>query len=77
MELFALQIEHMGQTGRQQATGRWTKVDRERLKAIRDFIETNYLQPLTLGQITQQFGISAIFTTFGCRKAGSYSPKRQ
>ncbi|GAA4460592.1 hypothetical protein GCM10023189_35910 [Nibrella saemangeumensis] len=58
LELFALQVEHMAQASLQPATGQWSRVDREKLEAVREFIEANYLMPLTLAQLTQQFGLN-------------------
>lgn len=58
LELFALQVDHMAQASQLPAKAQWSRADKEKLNAVREFIEANYLQPLTLAQITHQFGLN-------------------
>jgi AraC-like DNA-binding protein len=58
LELFALQVDQMTADSELPAKAPLSRVDNEKLKAVRDFIETNYLMPLTLAQLVQQFGLN-------------------
>lgn len=54
MELFVLQMEQLNTA----QPGKWSRVDVEKLFAVKEFIETSYLEPLTLKELTVQFGLN-------------------
>ncbi|UFH54575.1 AraC family transcriptional regulator [Spirosoma sp. KNUC1025] len=56
LELFALQMDQL--TTNRQEKQEWSQADRERLKAVHDFITQTYLEPLTLTGICQHFGLN-------------------
>ncbi|RCR68188.1 helix-turn-helix transcriptional regulator [Larkinella punicea] len=56
LELFALQMEQLNTNG--VAKEFWNPADRERLKAVHDYISQNYLEPLTLTGICIRFGLN-------------------
>ena len=56
LELLALQMEQLN-TGCG-AKDEWSRADRERLKAVHDFIILNYLEPLTLTGICTRFNLN-------------------
>lgn len=58
LELLALQIDQMATVSQMPAGAQWNKTDTEKLHAVREFIEHNYLMPLTLAEIVQQFGLN-------------------
>ena len=58
LELFALQIEQIAQTKTPSTKAICSKEDQAKLFAVREFIENNYLQPLSLAQITTLFGLN-------------------
>ncbi|RDV15908.1 AraC family transcriptional regulator [Pontibacter diazotrophicus] len=58
LELFALQMEHIALTGQSAKQDQILLPDREKLKAVRDFIEENYLLPLRLSDLSRQFGLN-------------------
>jgi AraC family transcriptional activator of pyochelin receptor len=56
LELFALQMEQLNaNTGQKEE---WSRADRERLRAVHDFIVQTYLEPLTLTGLCYQFGLN-------------------
>ncbi len=56
LELFALQMEQLNAGNSKKEE--WSPADRERLKAVHDFINHNYLEPLTLTGLCYQFGLN-------------------
>ncbi|WP_347160089.1 helix-turn-helix transcriptional regulator [Pontibacter chitinilyticus] len=58
LELFALQVEHMAALAPQPYKAQWSPADKEKLRATREFIEQNYLAPLSLAQLTKAFGLN-------------------
>ncbi|WP_247236900.1 AraC family transcriptional regulator [Telluribacter sp. SYSU D00476] len=58
LELFALQLDQLATVGQSASREEWSRADQEKLKAVRDFIEANYLAPLTLTQLTHDFGLN-------------------
>lgn len=56
LELFALQMEQFNTNSG--AKEEWNRADRERLKAVHDFITHAYLEPLTLTGLCYQFGLN-------------------
>jgi AraC family transcriptional activator of pyochelin receptor len=56
LELFALQMEQLNSgSGLKEE---WSQADKERLKAVHDFINKAYLEPLTLADICLRFGLN-------------------
>ncbi|MDQ3290919.1 MAG: helix-turn-helix transcriptional regulator [Bacteroidota bacterium] len=56
LELFALQMEQLNTTANVKED--WSRADQERLKAVHDFINQAYLEPLTLTGLCYQFGLN-------------------
>ncbi|WP_276134344.1 helix-turn-helix transcriptional regulator [Polluticoccus soli] len=56
MELFALQIEHLNAV--QTAKDEWSIGDREKLYAVRNYIDQHYLDELSLKELTQRFALN-------------------
>jgi AraC family transcriptional regulator, transcriptional activator of the genes for pyochelin and ferripyochelin receptors len=56
MELFALQVDALCSTNPDKAP--WSNEDKEKLFAVKAFIEVNYLQPLSLRQLCMGFGLN-------------------
>ncbi|WP_158267608.1 helix-turn-helix transcriptional regulator [Adhaeribacter arboris] len=56
LELFALQMEQLNAGNNKKED--WSPADRERLKAVHDFITQSYLEPLTLTGLCYQFGLN-------------------
>ncbi len=56
LEIFALQIDQLNSENAQKEE--WSSADKERLKAVHDYISSNYLEPLTLGNICYRFGLN-------------------
>lgn len=56
LELLALQMEQLNAGSG--VKEEWNRADRERLKAVHDFINQNYLEPLTLTGICYRFGLN-------------------
>jgi AraC-like DNA-binding protein len=57
LELFALQLEQMNNVGRTQKET-FSTADKEKLKAVKVYIETNYLRPLSLALLVSMFGLN-------------------
>lgn len=56
LELFALQMEQLNNgSGTKEE---WSNADRERLKSVHDFINSAFLQQLTLADICTKFGLN-------------------
>lgn len=58
MELFVLQIEHVHNINSGLAGEKWSQADKEKLYAVKVFIEQAYLEPLSLKELTYQFGLN-------------------
>jgi AraC family transcriptional activator of pyochelin receptor len=58
LELFALQLEQLNAGTGNGKNEKWSRADRERLKAVHDFINQTYLEPLTLTGICYHFGLN-------------------
>lgn len=58
LELFALQMEHLHSFQPTPGKDQWRKEDREKILALREYIETAYLEPLNLKGLTLAFGLN-------------------
>lgn len=58
LELFVLQMEHLYALQRLAGKDEWRREDREKMMAIKEYIEKSYLQPLSLKELTLEFGIN-------------------
>jgi AraC-like DNA-binding protein len=58
LELFVLQMEQLHALQCSPPKDRWRKEDRERMAAVREYIEQSYLEPITLKQLTCAFGLN-------------------
>ncbi|HEX9956638.1 MAG TPA: AraC family transcriptional regulator [Fibrella sp.] len=68
MELFALQIDQMTTASQLPVKGQLSRIDIEKLNAVREFIDNNYLMPLALAQIVQRFGLNEFKLKKGYRE---------
>lgn len=57
MELFALQIEHLN-TAQKAVKDEWSNSDKEKLFAVKAYIENNYLESLSLKDLTLRFALN-------------------
>jgi len=58
LELFVLQMEHLHSLQSSPGKQQWRKEDREKIFAVKEYIEHSYLQPLTLKELTYSFGLN-------------------
>lgn len=58
MELFVLQMEQLHGSAQPNPPQSWSRADLEKLFAVNEFIQTSFLQPLTLKELTQKFGLN-------------------
>lgn len=58
MELFVLQMEQVHNCNKGLVGEKWRPADKEKLYAVKEFIEHAYLEPLSLKQLTYQFGLN-------------------
>jgi AraC family transcriptional regulator, transcriptional activator of the genes for pyochelin and ferripyochelin receptors len=58
LELFVLQIEHLQAVQAGPAKEQWRSADKEKLYAVKAYIEQCYLEPLTLKDLTYRFGLN-------------------
>jgi AraC-like DNA-binding protein len=58
LELFVLQMEHLYVLQKANTKDEWRKEDREKMLAVRDYIEQSYLEPLSLQELTRAFGLN-------------------
>jgi AraC family transcriptional activator of pyochelin receptor len=58
LELFVLQMEHLYSLQSPTAKEEWRKEDREKIFAVKDYIEKAYLESLTLKDFTYAFGLN-------------------
>lgn len=58
LELFVLQMDQVNALRANPAKESWSAVDKEKLYAVKEFIATAYLEPLSLKGITCRFGLN-------------------
>jgi len=58
MELFVLQMQHAQTVRDAKRKGCWTSVDKDRLHAVKDYIETSFLENFSLKELTYKFGLN-------------------
>jgi AraC-like DNA-binding protein len=58
LELFVLQMEQVAVMHDNPAREQWSLSDKEKLFAVKEFISTSYLEPLSLQMITCKFGLN-------------------
>lgn len=58
LELFVLQMEHLHALQASTNKERWKKDDREKMYAVREYIELCYLESITLKDLTMKFGLN-------------------
>ncbi len=58
MELFVLQMEQLQSMQQQNLYGKWNPQDVERLYAVKEYLDTSYLDSLSLKSLTMQFGLN-------------------
>ena len=58
LELFVLQMEQLHSLQASGTKDQWRKEDKEKMQAVKEYIERSYLEPLTLKELTQAFGLN-------------------
>lgn len=58
LELFVLQMEHLHSLQTSPGKSEWRKEDKEKILAVKEYIEHAYLEPLTLKALTHAFGLN-------------------
>jgi AraC-like DNA-binding protein len=58
LELFVLQMDQVHALQSNSAEIYWSAADKEKLHAVKEFIATSYLEPLSLKGLTCQFGLN-------------------
>lgn len=58
MELFVLQMEHLHTAQQAAPKEAWSNADKEKLYAVKQYIEQTYLEPITLKDFTYKFGLN-------------------
>ena len=58
LELFVLQMDQVHAIQSNPVKEYWSPADQEKLHAVKEFIATSYLEPLSLKGLTQQFGLN-------------------
>lgn len=58
MELFVLQMEHLHSVQTAPLQEKWSAADREKLLAVKEYIEQNFLEPVTLQEFCYKFGLN-------------------
>jgi|GEM_PF-1570130 len=58
LELFVLQMEHLHSLQTSTNKENWKKEDKDKMEAVREYIGRNYLEPLTLKDLTLSFGLN-------------------
>ena len=58
LELFTLQLDHLATVAQPVSREPWSPADQAKLRAVREYIELNYLAPLTLAQLCHDFGLN-------------------
>ena len=58
MELFVLQMEHLHTLQAVSIKEQWRREDKEKIFAVKEYLERVYLEPLTLKNLTYEFGLN-------------------
>jgi len=58
LELFVLQMDQVNAIQSNAIKEYWSPADKEKLYAVKEFIATSYLEPLSLKALTQRFGLN-------------------
>jgi AraC-like DNA-binding protein len=58
MELFVLQMEYLRSVQTAPSNEKWSNADREKLFAVKEYLEQAYLEPVTLKELTYKFGLN-------------------
>ncbi|MBA4055487.1 MAG: hypothetical protein C0490_12300 [Marivirga sp.] len=58
LELFVLQMEQLHSLQTSSEKDQWRKEDKEKMHAVKEYIENAYLEPLTLKGLTYTFGLN-------------------
>ncbi len=58
MELFAMQMEHLHTLQGISTKEQWRKEDKEKIFAVKEYLDSAYLEPLTLKHLTYHFGLN-------------------
>jgi len=58
LELFVLQMDQVHNIRANTVKEYWSPADQEKLYAVKEFIATSYLEPLSLTALTRQFGLN-------------------
>jgi AraC family transcriptional activator of pyochelin receptor len=58
MELFVLQMEHLHTLQGVSSKEQWRKEDKEKIFAVKEYLDSAYLEPLTMKDLTYQFGLN-------------------
>jgi AraC-like DNA-binding protein len=58
MELFVLQMEHLPVLQGVSKKDQWRKDDKEKIFAVKEYLDGAYLEPLTMKDLTYEFGLN-------------------
>jgi AraC family transcriptional activator of pyochelin receptor len=58
MELFVLQMEHLHTLQLTTTKEKWRKEDQEKIFAVKEYLDRAYLDPLTMKDLTYEFGLN-------------------
>jgi AraC-like DNA-binding protein len=58
MELFVLQMQQAEALSEKRKAGGWSAIDREKLYAVRDYVENAYLETFSLKDLTYKFNLN-------------------
>ena len=58
LELFVLQMEQLHALRSSAGKDHWRAEDRDKMAAVKEYIEKSYLEPLTLKDLTYEFGLN-------------------
>lgn len=58
MELFVLQMEHLHTLQLTSMKEKWRKEDQEKIFAVKEYLDRAYLHPLTMKDLTYEFGLN-------------------
>ena len=58
MELFVLQMEHLHTLEGTSTKEQWRKEDKEKIFAVKEYLDRAYLDPLTMKSLTYEFGLN-------------------
>ena len=68
MELFVLQFEHLHTLQTSTSTDKWKPADKEKIHAVKTFIEQSYLEPLSLQELCSRFALNEFKLKKGYRQ---------